>query len=56
MKSSTNPLSGIAKDKNLIILQMEAINNFVIDLEIDLQKVVPVLVTPSYINDQIEYC
>jgi hypothetical protein len=32
------------------------LNEFVIDLEIDLQKVVPVLVTPSYINDQIEYC
>jgi hypothetical protein len=32
------------------------LNEFVIDLEIDLQKVVTVLVTPSYINDQIEYC
>ena len=55
VKSSTNPLSGIAKDKNLIILQMEAINNFVIDLEIDGTVITPNLneiVRSGYYNDR----
>jgi len=34
---------GIAKDKNLIIVQLESFQNFVIDLEVEGQKITPVL-------------
>ena len=35
-KSPTNEYSGMMKDKNLILIQMESFNNFVIGLEIEI--------------------
>lgn len=47
---SSNNYIGIAENKNLIILQMEAINNFVIGLEIDGELVAPNLTKLSQEN------
>ncbi|WP_102344970.1 LTA synthase family protein [Bacillus sp. Marseille-P3661] len=38
-----NMLTGIAKDKNLIIISMESLQNFVIDFEVEGQPVTPFL-------------
>lgn len=36
-----NEFTGIAQDKNLIFIQLEAINNFVIDLVVDGEEIMP---------------
>jgi len=37
----TNEMTGIAKDKNLLIIQLEAFNNFLINLEVDGVEITP---------------
>lgn len=39
--SVTNQMTGIAQDKNLIMIQLEAFNNFVIDLTVDGIEITP---------------
>lgn len=55
IKENNNQYLGKAKGKNLIILQMEAINNFVINLEIDGKEITPnlnKLATQGYYNSR----
>ncbi len=50
-----NKMSASATDKNLIILQLEAINNFVINLKVDNEEITPnlnYLVTQGYYNNR----
>ncbi len=48
----SNPYIGIGEDKNLIIVQLEAINNFIIGLEIDGELVAPNL---TYLSQNYYY-
>lgn len=39
--TASSPLQGIAKDKNLIIIQMESFQNFLLGLKLDGQEITP---------------
>lgn len=54
-KSLQGPYTGIGKDKNLIVLQIEALQSFVVDLEYNGQEITPNINRLVHDNSSIYY-
>lgn len=53
LKTSDLKYNGIAKDKNVIIIQLESFQNFLIDLKVDDQEITPTL--NELVNDSLYF-